>query len=260
MDKVIVIPFIEVLQSLPVEATSIILFAVCIMAMLLLFKLFGKQGLYLYNIVAVLAANIQVLKGMQLSFSSGPVALGTVVFSSTYLCSGILAEHYDQNAAKNNIWFCFAAQILMTLLMIIAVGHQPISPSTIRAGTEHMLLADNAMHLLFCPSPRLLLASLLSFSVAQLSGIWVFQAISKITNKKYLWLRTIILITFATTMDTFLFNFLAWNLLSPNPASFSVILYTYIFWTLITQGFITILSTPMIYISYKFQPLNLTCK
>lgn len=256
MDNAIILPLIKILQSFPVEVASLILFIVCISSMLLLFKLFGKHGLYIYNVVAVLAANIQVLKGMQLSFSNGPVALGTIVFSSTYLCSGILTEHYGKDAAKHNIWFCFAAQILMTLLMIVAIGHQPLPTNTVGAGTEHMLLADQAMHLLFAPSPRLLLASLLAFTAAQLTGIWIFQFISKITHHKYLWLRTIILITISTTVDTLLFNFLAWNLLSPNPASFSVILYTYIVWTLITQGFITILSTPMIYISYRCKPSN----
>lgn len=254
MDNIVILPFIKTLQHLPVEITSLIFFAVCITSMLLLFRLFGKHGLYIYNIVAVLAANIQVLKGMQLSFSSGPVALGTVVFSSTYLCSGIIAEHYGKDAAKNNIWFCFAAQILMTLLMIMALGHQPLPANAVNAGTQHMLLAEQAMHLLFTPSPRLLLASLLAFATAQLTGILTFNFISKITHQKYLWLRTIILLTLATTVDTFLFNFLAWNLLSPNPASFSVILSTYIIWTLITQGFITILSTPMIYISYSCKP------
>ena len=92
------------------------------LGIILLFKLFGKNGLYVYNIVAVLAANIQVLKGMQLSFTNGPVALGTVVFSSTYLCSGILTEHYGKDAAKHNVWFCFAAQVLMTLLMNILLN------------------------------------------------------------------------------------------------------------------------------------------
>lgn len=254
MDKVIIIPFIEALQSLPVEATSIILFVVCIISMLLLFKLFGKQGLYIYNIVAILAANIQVLKGVQLSFSNTPIALGTIVFSSTYLCSGILTEHYGKAEAQNNIWFCLASQILMTLMMIIAVGHQPIDNSNIVSGIEHMIQAERAMSLLFIPSPRLLLASLLSFIVAQFAGIWIFQLLSKLSNNKFLWLRTIILLALSTIIDTFLFNFLAWNLLSPNPANFHVILYTYVIWTLITQLFVTILSSPMIYISYRCKP------
>ena len=254
MDQVIVIPFIKALQSLPVEATSIILFVACITAVLLLFKIFGKQGLYIYNIVAVLAANIQVLKGVQLSFSNTPIALGTIVFSSTYLCSGILTEHYGKDEAQNNIWFCLAAQILMTLMMIIAVGHQPVDNSSIVSGIEHMIQAEQAMSLLFIPSPRLLLASLLSFVVAQFTGIWIFQLLSKLYHNKFLWLRTITLLALSTIIDTFMFNFLAWNLLSPNPANVHVIFYTYIIWTLITQLFVAILSSPMIYISYRCKP------
>lgn len=248
MDNLIV-TFIKILQDLPVEITSVILFITCVLSMLILLKLFGKDGLYLYNIIAVISANIQILRGINLPFSNKPVALGTIVFASTYLCSGILTEHFGDKYAKNNVWLCFAAQILMTLLMIIAIGHRPLIQDPLSINNEHMLLAQQAITLIFTPSPRLLLASLISFVVSQFIGIGSFDVLSSITGNKLLWLRTVILLVISMFVDTIMFNTLAWKILPSAPLSFSVIFSTYILWTLVTQILIITLSTPVIYIS-----------
>jgi len=257
MDTLLIAPFIEFLQGLPAEVTSLILFGVCMVAILLLLRFFGAQGLYLYNIVAVLASNIQVLKGVQFSVGAEPVALGTVVFATTYLCSDILTEYYGKAAAKMGIWFCFSAQILMTLLMIMAVGYPSLPAGAIGSpGTEHMALTEQAMSLLFTPSPRILLASLLAFAVSQLSDIGVFQWISKLTRKRWLWLRTTVSAWISALVDTVLFSVLAWMLLSPTPVNISVLIFTYILGTLITRALIGVLSAPVMYMSKAFLPLK----
>jgi uncharacterized integral membrane protein (TIGR00697 family) len=254
MDTLLVIPFIKILQNLPSEYTSLILFGVCICTMLGLLRWFGAYGLYIYNIVAMLSANIQVLKGINLSFSPEPIALGTIVFSTTYLCSDVLNEHYGKNMAKQGVWFCFAAQLLMAILMIIAIGYPPlIAKTTPSAGTEHMLLAEEAISILFTPSPRILLASLISFVFTQLNSIWIYDYLKKITKNRIIWLRSIISTVFSSIVDTMLFSMLAWKILAPNPASFYVLFFTYVLWTLVTYGLVIILSSPIIYLSYYFK-------
>ena len=254
MDTLLIIPFIKILQNLPSEYISLILFGVCIGAMLGLMRWFGAYGLYIYNIVAMLSANIQVLKGINLSFRPEPIALGTIVFSTTYLCSDVLNEHYGKTMAKQGVWFCFAAQLLMAILMIIAIGYPPLIPNTTpSAGTEHMLLAEQAISILFTPSPRILLASLISFVLTQLTSIWIFDYLKRITKNNILWLRTLTSIIFSSIVDTVLFSLLAWKILAPNPASFYVLFFTYVLWTLITYGLVIILSAPIIYISYYFK-------
>ncbi len=257
MDTILVIPLIKFLQSLPPEYTSLILFIVCIVAMLLMLRLFGATGLYVYNIVAMLSANIQVLKGVNFGFSSEPIALGTIVFSTTYLCSDILTEHYGKGVATKGVWFCFVAQLLMGIFMIIAIGYPPLDLATGSApGTEYMLQTEQAIALLFTPSLRILFASLLSFVITQLISIRIFQFLRKITKQKLLWLRSLTSTIFSATLDTSLFSFLAWKLLSPNPASMSVLFYTYILWGLVTYVLVVILSAPILYTSYLFKPRN----
>jgi len=257
MDTVLVIPIINVLQSLPAEGVSCVLFAICVIAMLTLLRLFGVNGLYIYNIVAILAANIQVLRGVQFSLSTEPVALGTVVFSTTYLCSDILTEHYGKEIAKRGVWLCFAAQLLMTLLMVVAVGYPPLPSGPLGNGNRESLhLTEQAMLLLFTPSPRLLFASLLAFVVSQLTDIWLFQTLRRLTEQRWLWFRTTFSAIIATVVDTCLFSLLAWRILAPVPVSFSVLIFTYILGTLLTRVFMSLLSSPVIYMSYLSKPLR----
>jgi len=248
-------PLLSALQHLPPEVVSIILFATCILSLLSLLRLFGEQGLYLYNVVAILASNIQVLKGVQFSMSSEPVALGTILFSTTYLCSDMLTEYYGKDSAKRGVWFAFFAQLLMTLFMMIAVGYPPLPIEALgSAGTEHMPLTEQAIAILFTPSPRLLFASLLAFAISQFIDIRIFQALSKLTQQRALWLRTLMSTLISAIIDTLLFSVLAWVILSPNPVTLPVLIFTYVLGTFITRALVSILSVPIMYISKRFLP------
>lgn len=255
MDTLLVTPLIKILQNLPAELTSILLFIICIITMLILFKLFDANGLYIYNIVAMLAANIQVLKGVNFSFSPEPIALGTIVFSTIYITSDVINEHYGKNMAQQGVWFCFAAQILMTLLMTIAIGYPSLNnnSNSLNVGTEHMLLAEQAIEVLFTPSLRLLLSSLIAFVITQLATIFIFDFFKRLTKKNILWLRSVVSVAFSSVADTLIFSILAWKILAPNPASIRVLFFTYILWSFLTYILAIILSTPIIYISYYFK-------
>ena len=56
----------------------------CFSSILIFLKLFGYVGLYVYTVVAVIAGNIQVLKIVDFFYFIEPVALGTILFASTY--------------------------------------------------------------------------------------------------------------------------------------------------------------------------------
>lgn len=257
MDTLLVIPLIQCLQTLPAEVVSCILFGVCAISLLWLLRLFGIHGLYLYNIVGVVASNIQVLRGAQFGLSHEPVALGTVVFATTYLCSDLLTEHYGKEAAKTGIWLCFSAQVLMTVLMVMTIGYPPLSFTEFGSiEIKHMIAAEQAMAVLFTPSPRLLFASLVSFCVSQLFDILLFEGLRKLTCQKWLWLRTTVSTLGSAVVDTVLFSVLAWVVLSSQSMSWSVLFFTYILGTLVFRAIISILSVPIMYVSGRFKPIR----
>lgn len=255
MDTIFISPLIAILQSLSAESVSIVLLCTCVASIFFLLKYFGEHGIYIYTVVAVLASNIQVLQGVQFSFSHEPVAMGTILFATTYLCSDILTEHFGKASAKRSIWYCFIAQILMTVFMIIAVGHPPIAmEGTLSNNITQMTIAEKAIAFLFTPSPRLLFASLLAFAMSQFSDITIFQFLSNLTKQKYLWFRTLVATLISALIDTFIFSFFAWVIFAEEPIGFKTLLITYVLGSMIARVCVAVISMPVMYSSYYFLP------
>jgi uncharacterized integral membrane protein (TIGR00697 family) len=215
-------------------------------ALLLLFRLYGALGLFCYAIMAYLATNIQVLQVSNYFFLEEPVALGTVLFATTFLVSDILTEHFGATVARKIVGLSFITQFVFTLLMLITIAHP----------REGDLAVVNAMELLFLPAPRLFAASLVAYVISQLIDIWIFEKISKQTRKKYLWFRTIVSTSFSALIDSLIFSSLAWVVLNPNPVSLNSLIFTYVLGGLAARVFVAIVSTPVIYLSYYCLPKN----
>jgi queuosine precursor transporter len=256
MDTILVAPLIHMLQTWPPEVLSLISLGVCVVSLLVVFRFFGVNGLYLYNIVALLCSNIQVLKSVQFRFCSEPIALGTLVFSTTYLASSLLTEHYGARVAKTGVNLSIVAQVLMTLWMIIAVGYPPLSGTQKDPVWETWRQMEWAMSVLFTPSLRVLLASLVSFWVSQQCSIYLFQMLH--TPRSDSWIRlslkTGLSSLGAAVLDTVLFSVLAWQVLADTPVNGATLWITYIFSTLVARGIISILTAPLLSFSYYCQP------
>ena len=74
----------------------------CFFGIIVLEKLFGKRGLFIWMAAAVIFANIQVSKQVDLPGGIS-CTLGNVVFASTYLTTDILNEKYGPKASRNAV-------------------------------------------------------------------------------------------------------------------------------------------------------------
>ena len=83
----IFIDFTSFLNTLNAELVWFIFLFFCFISILFFLKIFGYIGIYIYTSIAIIAANIQVLKTVDFFYSPEPVALGTVLFSSTFFLS-----------------------------------------------------------------------------------------------------------------------------------------------------------------------------
>jgi uncharacterized integral membrane protein (TIGR00697 family) len=247
MDTSFIIPLIEWMHTLSAEALALLTFVGCAASILFLFRQFGVSGLYLYNTVIVLVANIQVLKMGSFWFLPEPVALGTVAFASTYLASDILTEHYGKAVARKGIWLSFSGHMLMTSLMVITLGYAPL------VGDK----AHGAMMTLFAPSSRIFLAGLMAYAMSQMLDISLFDWVSRLTQRRWLWLRTNIATLVSGLVDNALFSVLAWVILSPQPIGFHALVFTYILGTFLARALVSVMSTPIIYLSYWCLPASL---
>jgi queuosine precursor transporter len=243
---------ILMLENFSPEILSLITFLICAITILGMLRYFGATGLYVYNAIAIIVANIQVLHAAKFIFSPEPVALGTVVFATTYLVSDILTEHYGPDTAKHALWLSFVSQVLVTLLMILTLGHTPLSEG-VNPPEVNVLANANylAMLKLFTPTPRLLFASLIAYVLSQLFDIWIFQKIRNLSHGRYIWLRQNVSTFLSGLLDSFIFSYIAWILLSPTPLPFYTLMVSYVIGTYLLRLIVNLLGTPVMYASYR---------
>ena len=67
---------------------------------LVLYRIFGKQGLYTFTIIATIGANIEVL--IVINAFGMEMTLGNVLFASTFLITDIISEIYGKKEDTRN--------------------------------------------------------------------------------------------------------------------------------------------------------------
>ncbi len=241
--------FINFLNGLPPEAVWLLLLVTCFGSVLLLLRVMGEVGLYAYVIVAIIAANIQVLKAVKFGIFSEPVALGTILFSSTYLATDILTEHYGPKHARNAVWSGFIGFALMTYFMTITIGFKPLDPAS--TPPEWSWAIENHRHIsaLFTPAPALLVAAMSAYLCSQFLDIFLFQKIKVKTKGKMLWLRNNVSTMAAALIDNVIFSILAWRFFAQTPLDWKVVIFTYILGTYALRCVVALLDTPFLYLS-----------
>ena len=232
------------LSTLNTFLVWIIMLIFCFSSILIFLKLFGYVGLYVYSALAVIIGNIQVLKTVDFFYSPEPVALGTVLFASTFLCTDILSEHFGKNKAKKNVLIGFFGFLFMTIIMLITIGFNPSSNDWVQ---------DSLVNV-FTPMSRFFIASMIAYLASQYFDVWIYSVIKSLTMNKFLWLRNNLSTIISSLVDNTVFSLLAWIILNPNPETLYDVIMIYIFGTYILRIFIAIIDTPFMYLSKNFLP------
>jgi len=205
----------------------------------------GKTGIYVYMALGVIVGNLQVLKAMTLTGFSQPVAMGTIVFMTTFLATDILAERYGKEAAQKAIWCGFVGIIFTTGIMILTLGMPPLPPSDQNGFFNE---AHYAIQTLFLPAPALFVASLTSYLISQYVDVRLFLLIKRVTEGRLLWLRSFLSTATSSLLDNIMFSVLAWKILVPLDIDTSTLIFTYILGTYTLRLLATGLNAPVMYL------------
>ncbi|MGD9637608.1 MAG: queuosine precursor transporter [Alphaproteobacteria bacterium] len=247
---------IEYLQSL----NSWVVFAAQLLFvwsfLLLMLKVFGKEGLYVFVAIAVVIANIEVLKLVNFNLFSNPITLGNILFSSVFLATDILSEVYGKKYAQKAVMLGFFAYLLSVIALFITLGYKPITAQDIPSDMSWALAVQPAMETLFVPSVGIFISSMTAYFLSQFLDITIFHKVKDKTNNKYLWLRNNASTFCSSVIDNTTFNFLAFVVLTSNPVSITVLLKSYILGMLALRWSLAIFDTPIIYFARKIAPKN----
>jgi uncharacterized integral membrane protein (TIGR00697 family) len=167
------------------------------LVVILAYRFFGKTGLYVWTAVAVILANIQVMKIVQIF---GLVtALGNVLYSSLFLVTDILNENYTKKDAQKAVWIGFFVLIATTIIMQITIYFTP----------DKSDFLSGPLSKIFSVLPRIAFASLIAYIVSQTHDVWFFARFKKRDKKKRLWLRNNLSTAFSQLIDNTIFTLIA---------------------------------------------------
>lgn len=221
------------------ELIFIITVLIYLGSVLLLYKFFGKNGLFAYAVFGTLLGNIAVCKCVDL-FGVSTTA-GNVLYASTFLVTDILSEKYGKKDAQKAVKYSF------TIMVLWLIGTQMILLFTPNANDY----INDSLAVVFGLVPRITIASLLGFICSQNIDVFLYHLIWKKTgeNKKMLWLRNNGSTLISQAIDTIIFTFLAFWGTYPTGVFFSILITTYLF-----KAIVAIVDTPFIYIARKITP------
>jgi uncharacterized integral membrane protein (TIGR00697 family) len=236
---------LRTLQSAPPELVEVLMLVAAYGGVLVFYRQFGIYGLTAFCVIAIIGANIQVLKVVQYNVFPQPVALGTVLFSSSYLAIDLITENFGTAAARRTIWIGFCCLLFHNAFMLLTLGYAPADTSA--AGLE----TESAFKALVGPQPGLLAAGLISFLISQHLDVAIYAKVRSATAGKYLWLRNGAATIGAALVDNIVFSLLAWEVFAVKRVPFDALIFTYILGTFFLRVVIALLDTPFMYLSRR---------
>lgn len=214
-------------------------FAAFIMTFLMLvmmYRFYGKEGLFVWVAIGTIIANIQVTKSVELFGITA--TLGNVLFASIYLATDILNDRYGRQVAKKAVWLGFSSAIIMTILMTISLQFNPATND----------IAQQSLETLFGVVPRIVLGSIVAYIIGQYVDVYLFNLIKKrFSSDRTFFIRAYGSTVFSSIIDTALFTLIAFTGLMPRNVLFEIFITTYIFKLLST-----ILNIPFGYWAKSF--------
>jgi queuosine precursor transporter len=212
----------------------------------ILYRLFGRYGLYGCIVFSLLLANIQ---GPKLTMVFGlQTSMGVILYSSIFFATDLLSEKYGRQEAQRAVMVGFSVSVMLVVLTQISLLFNPSSdPLT----AEFALNIHNATAVLFDYTPRFVFGSLIAYLISQSFDVWVFHRIKQATGGKHLWLRNTGSTLLSQIIDTLIYGLVVWWGIVDFITAMQLASAKYIF-----KFFIAIIDTPFIYMARKWPVKN----
>jgi uncharacterized integral membrane protein (TIGR00697 family) len=211
-------------------------------AAILLYRIFGRTGLYAVVVFSLLLANVL---GPKLTMIFGlQTSLGVILYSSIFFATDLLSEKYGRAEAQKAVMLGFAVSILLVLITQIALLFEPSTDPKTHAFAQSIHAATQA---LFDFTPRFVAGSLLAYLISQSLDVWVFHRIRQATQGRHLWLRNTGSTLISQAVDTLIYGVVVWWGIVDFSTAMQLAAAKYVF-----KFVIAVVDTPFIYWAMKF--------
>ncbi|MBQ1777113.1 MAG: queuosine precursor transporter [Acidaminococcaceae bacterium] len=212
---------------------------ICFSAVVLIGKLFGKNGLIAWVGIASVLANIITAKTSNILGLDA--AQGSVLFASTFLATDILCEKYGKKEAKTGVLVGLFSSVALIVATQIALLYSPVEYD----------YADAPMQVLFGLNLRITASSIVMYLIANLADIAVFDKLKQMTGGKWLWLRNNVATILCNCIENFGFIFLAFLGIYSAGQCFEIAIATSVI-----EIVAAVCDTPFAYLGRKLEPLR----
>lgn len=171
-----------------------------------------------------------------ISFFGLTIDASGVFYAAVFLATHFIIEQSGKKEGFKTIWYGALAVLFFvaTSKMIVLLVGLPVND-----------VANQALQVIFNPSVRVTLASILSYIFAQYINVAIFSSLKEKTKNKYLWLRSVSANVVAQLADSILFFSIAFFDLS-GPALVRAIVAG---WLL--KSIVVLVGSPLLYWSKK---------
>ena len=194
-------------------------------------KLFGVVGLYVWSAALIVIANILVT--ITVALFGVTTTLGNAPYGGSYLVTDALSEREGKAAARKAVWVGFVTQIAFLLFIQIGIAVMP-APSD---------WAQPHIAALFSLLPRIVLGSLIAYVISQLHDVWLFERIRAVlSGRKMLWVRNNVSTVVSQFIDTAIFCTIAFWGVFETGVFFQILVSTFVL-----KVVVAVCDTPFVY-------------
>jgi uncharacterized integral membrane protein (TIGR00697 family) len=170
---------------------------------ILLYRFFGKYGLYTAVVLGIILGNLQGGKVSELELFgySFTASMGAILYSGIYFATDVLNEKYGREEANRAVLLGFVANVAVMITLLISIQFRP---SDI---TGSALEVHNAISTLAGYSPIFVIGSLTAYLISQTFDVWFFHKIKTYTGESKLWLRNNLSTITSQLLDTMIYQF-----------------------------------------------------
>ena len=170
---------------------------------ILLYRFFGKYGLYCAVILGIVLGNLQGGKVSELELFgyTFTASMGAILYSGIYFATDVLNEKYGRREANRAVMLGFVANVAVMITLLISIQFKP-SDIAVSALEVH-----NAISVLAGYSPIFVVGSLVAYLISQTFDVWFFHKIRSYTGESKLWLRNNLSTITSQLLDTMIYQF-----------------------------------------------------
>lgn len=214
-------------------ATTFILLTILVFEFTAVVLLNRLRSDLLFGIITVNLIMIATFGSQLVSILGFVTNIGNVFYVTISLVLYILIENYGHQIANRAIWVSFSLIIVFFILTQLSIN-VPSIPET--------STIQSALSTIFNVSPRIVLASLCAFLLAQQVNLYLYELLWKLSKGRLLWLRSNISNVVAQFIDSVIFFLVAFAITTPLSQIFGIMIVG--FTTKVLAGLV---ATPFLY-------------